>query len=150
MSQNPPSQCQQPQSTPKMVVQLPIPPKSVPSAPLSPPQPEAGDSKWSKWPKSDATQQREEDYYEDTTYSKEDSTHPAVADDNGGKRGAKHLALRDCDEAMEASGRELDEENATWAKGQAKRKRKRGQKFDVRRGRGMAKPRKPTTSDCRP
>lgn len=126
MSQNPPSQCQPPQSTPKMVVQLPIPPKSVPSASLSSPQPEVGDSEWSKWPKSDATQQIEKDNYEDTAYSEEDSTHPAVADDNGSKRGAKRLALCDCDEAMEASGRELDEENATGAKGQAKRKRKGG------------------------
>lgn len=96
---------------------------SVPNSPL---RPEAGDPEWDEWPDSDATQQGESENGQDASYSEEDSTHPAVADDNGSKRGAKRLALCDCDEAMEASGRELDEENATGAKGQAKRKRKGG------------------------
>lgn len=71
-------------------------------------------------------------------------------DDDGGKRGIKRIALRDCEEALHISGIELEEENTTGAEGQAKRKRKRGQKSDVRRGRGMAKARKPSNFACRP
>ena len=122
-------------------------PNSVPNSPL---QPEAGDPKWDDWPESDATQQGESEYEEDTADSEEDSTHPAVVDDDGGKRGCKRIALRDCEEAMEASGRELDDENATGAEGQAKRRRVRGQKSAVRRGRGMAKGRKPSHFGSRP
>ncbi|KAF3319950.1 Plant transposase (Ptta/En/Spm family) [Carex littledalei] len=106
--------------------------KETPNSPL---QPEAGDPKWDDWPESDATQQGESEYEEDTADSEEDSTHPAVVDDDGGKRGCKRIALRDCEEALDASGRELDDENATGAEGQAKRRRVRGQKSDVRRGR---------------
>ncbi|KAF3336621.1 Plant transposase (Ptta/En/Spm family) [Carex littledalei] len=122
-------------------------PNSVPNSPL---QPEAGDPKWDDWPESDATQQGESEYGEDTADSEEDSTHPAVVDDDGGKRGCKRIALRDCEEAVEASGRELDDENATGAEGQAKRMRVRGHKSDVRRGRGMAKGRKPSHFGSRP
>lgn len=119
-------------------------------APQSPIEPEAGDSEWSSGSLSSASQQREEELSDHSAYS-EDSWHTQVKSDDGSKRCPIRRRLRDLNEAKEASGRELDEENAGLNGDKTARKRKKGMaKSDVRRGRGMAKARKPAAPECRP
>ncbi|KAF3328438.1 Plant transposase (Ptta/En/Spm family) [Carex littledalei] len=135
---------QEQRGEPEPEVEVPL------SEPSASPQSEAGDSDWSVWAESEATQEREEETSEDTTNSEEDSAHPAIKDDDGGKRSLRLRPLRSCDEAKEANNRELDEESLREAEDKTTRKRKRVGKSEVRRGRGKANPRRAAAPDMRP
>ncbi|KAF3334976.1 Plant transposase (Ptta/En/Spm family) [Carex littledalei] len=124
--------------------------ESLPSSTTSSPQPEAGDSDWSYSSQTPFTQETEAETSEINTCSEEESAHPAVNFDDGGKRTLRRRPLRNCDEAKEANNRELDEESARGAEVKTTGKRKRAGKSEVRRGRGMAKPRKPAAPGARP
>lgn len=122
----------------------------TPSDPESLLQSESGDSAWSRpWDHAANHEQRLTDDSEATGDSEEEAMHPAIKDDDGSKRGVIRRPLMFCDAALGLNHLELDEEN-NGAEGEPKRKRKKGQKSDVRQGRGKAKPRKPAAPECRP
>ena len=131
----------------------------TPSDPESPLQSEAGDSEsLSSWdhaanhqpsPETETSQEDQTEPSQDTVVSEDQNMHPAIKDDDGSKRGVIRRPLMSCDAALGLNHLELDEEN-NEAVGEAKRKRKRGQKSDVPRGRGKAKPRKPAEVLSRP
>ncbi|KAF3330249.1 Plant transposase (Ptta/En/Spm family) [Carex littledalei] len=107
----------------------------------TPPEPSLSDQRAETVQEEDASGLQ---YTED-----ESSPHPALIDDDGGRRCLRRRPLSLITEALDASGLELDESAAQASAVGRKRKRSKGNN-NVRCGRGLARPRDPVPPEDRP